>query len=630
MPREDLQFFDLADFTPGISSQYHSLTAEIPDAPQRDGFARAEGTWGCYALPTGGLAPLPAATIDRHSAITDWDGDPGEDRQWPNHDGDPDVYTHRQAILDAKVISPVTHIPPLSDPVDRTLPPVDVYMVRQLWLRRKSGYETPEPWWFLSNHLEYLGPPYTRDGAANLWVSGATAEEDLTPVDIDPSRWTYGGGSLAETRTVSPDITPYQIGSPVVVAGMGGVRRVATESTEGIDMAKYVSYPDYHETFDEGEVVPYAVPYDRPWYLPAPLGVAMPGIVFGHQGRLMGLARESGYAFARRLNYHGDDDSMRAASELVLYWPVNDIYDPEGHRRATFMEEASSGYGTWCSVNANSLLLVKNQGGGVQINGDVESPQVVRLPGLPSVGGRANRGVMTDKGFVYGTVSGVWLWGGGDAAQALSDNLDPLHWIPDDPTVPLREVSCLVGSFAHRHPFVFAPNNWVLDLRTGGWFRYHPTPDQDPTEGATFAFNEVDAVGNLWAFPASIVDQGTYCRMLDQTVPRSSWAWQSQPIAKARARYLNYRQLDIVASGRGTVQVTVTGIDGARDVATFAVDSSGPAITVEPLAINTTDVEVSVVAHAAVDGDPAPTLHRLRLGYTNAQGIQATAARTGV
>lgn len=607
--RDDLQGqIDLTDFTRGISSGYHSSVGE---QPQPDGFARDTETYGCFGLPNGGLAPLPTITFSRDG------GDPAtgySGQKWPTEaDGYPADYDERIAVLDAHVVSPVIHAPALGTAVDDTDAPVDLFTVRQWWMVTTDDTKVDTIFRFRGH------PVWSGDTSNNFAPKDVHALAVRANWDPHPSRWKYGWGSIMETRTQPTDADVQTIGPPVVVAGMGTflyIADIADELDEGVELGGYFSWPDLHTSNEEG----FAVPVDDTYTLPAALGAALPGVVFGHQGRLCSIGRQSGYKFAQLLAYHGNNGGTRAASELVHYWPVNDIYNTQ-FQNATFLEEHSTGYGSWRSVNANSLLLVKNTGGAVQVNGDLDLPQVVRLPGVPSVGGLANRGAVADKGYVYGTASGVWIWAGGDVAEHVSPDLADDFWVPDDPTIPRRQLGQLVGSWAFRRPFVFGPNNWLLDMRTGGWFRYWPTPDQDPTNGTIFAYNEVDVNGDLWAVvPSYLLDTRFYAQF-GQDSAQSKYVWRSQPLARSRGRMLKYRQVELVASGTGRVTVELFSLNETPQQVTFDVASDTAVSKVEFVSLAAKDVEVRITSEGGDADTPAPIVHRVSLGFRQEQSV---------
>lgn len=63
-PQNPIQYIDIADFTPGIHSDFFSLTAgelhqQGSEIFAKDGAAQEDGTFGCIGAPTGGLHALP-------------------------------------------------------------------------------------------------------------------------------------------------------------------------------------------------------------------------------------------------------------------------------------------------------------------------------------------------------------------------------------------------------------------------------------------------------------------------------------------------------------------------------------------------------------------------------------------
>jgi len=220
------------------------------------------------------------------------------------------------------------------------------------------------------------------------------------------------------------------------------------------------------------------------------------------------------------------------------------------------------------------------------------------------------------------------MWTGSDTATNLAPQLDPLFWVPDDPTIPRRELEQLRGSFAYSFPWLYAPNNWVMDMRSGGWFRYHPTPDQDATDGTIFAFNECDHEGNLWAVVPSYVLNTRFFCLFDQTTAVASYQWESQPYNKAKARIGKIHSVAISASGRGRVTVTLTGRDGPGTPHTFDVQGDDIDLYAATDGLNFTDFTVKINADAFDPDMPAPTVHWVKLGYeADTTGVTETGAR---
>lgn len=89
MPRAQLQYIELSDFTKGIYSGYFTDTS--PAVPAQDGALQERDTWGCCAGQNGGLVPLPRAK----AFLTD-------KTVWGTNE-QPD----RIPIIAAKVVSPI-------------------------------------------------------------------------------------------------------------------------------------------------------------------------------------------------------------------------------------------------------------------------------------------------------------------------------------------------------------------------------------------------------------------------------------------------------------------------------------------------------------------------------------------
>ena len=657
---DKLQYIDLADFTQGISTEYHSLVA---DQPTPDGFARSDNTYGCYGLVNGGLAPLPRAIAAQAAHFDNAFLDDGF--SWP--EGDP--HHNRIAILDARIQSPVRYSPVLSESNGgRTNPPVNAFLVRQWWMVDDDG---PETRWRWTNRAIYQHGVGEIPGFDLQQVSareGATlAEAEFNP---HPSRWAFGWGSMAETRSALTD-TIFYTGVPVLLASMGGIVRMDVSFEDGFagyDHAGIWCTPSVAQTVSPQRPVGVVSSIAQ---LPQLWGTNFAGMIFGHQGRLCAITREPANYLLRSTMTTWGPYGLMGAEDMLLYWPVNNVFTSGGEAIATPLvspplfqqddftkwdttegigtfspdEEHPTGFGAYHSIDANNLLLVKHVGGAVMITGDIDRPTVTKLPGVPSTGGWTTRGANTDKGFVYGTSSGVWAFAGGAEAVNLAPHLHPMFWLPEDPTVqstdpltPVRQPGQLVGSFAYRWPYLYAPNNWMMDLRTGGWWRYWPTPAQDPQTGVVFAFNETDSNGDLWAFPASHRDGSNpdapdpdgdapelneylLYRQFALNTPTNYFTWQSQPLTRTRNRFLQFASVTLVASGVGRVTVELFGLDGETDTIDFDVVDNRVALIVEATNLVTTDMQVRITSKAGDDDDAAPTVHRLSLGYREAQGI---------
>ncbi len=340
--------------------------------------------------------------------------------------------------------------------------------------------------------------------------------------------------------------------------------------------------------------------------------------MLGHQGRAVFLE-----IVAMQMGANAADKMW---SDVVSYSPTGKLHG--GAAVSTiFVEENASGYGTGASLTANELFLVKNAGGAVSIRGDLDYPQVVRLPFVESTKGVTCKGVHTPMGFVYGSRTGVYAYAGGDVSQKLSPQLEGFFWQHE--LDPEHEVYGLAnrGRFGWWDPFLLVPNDWVMDSRTKAWWRLQDTE-------VPFNCYDVFAPENqLYAFhykrPISEGASADLAQVFDQESLASSWSWQSQPLLETRDRVMSFREVRITAqkaTSAATIVVTLTGRNEAGGlVATRAITFDlGSATSGQPATIikDVTDgsngnfvaryVQVKVVATGT--SGPAPKLYEVAVG----------------
>lgn len=367
------------------------------------------------------------------------------------------------------------------------------------------------------------------------------------------------------------------------------------------------------------------------------------GQLFGllcHQDRVAFI----GHSTAEGANLPFGDTAVMSAFERLGWCAVNDFEVVSNNLATAIVSEAPFGYGCWISVNASEALLVKQVGGAVIVRNDFDSPTVVRLPGIPSTQQFYSKatnvpfGNIYGTGFIYGSIRGVWLWTGGDRADHLSPQLAGKHLVASDESV--NDYLGLKGSHLYVDPYLFAPNNWIMDSRTQSWWRLRPHPDIEKNYPPGFAppstWYETDSLGRVYAFPSYLsvgpIDVAgqpakgwnVFCQVYDMDTPESRWQVKTQPIARTRGKELRFRQVLCSASGHGTIACTFVGLTGAPKTVTFVVDSDEPVMLKEGLGLAAQDVVVTILADSGDPDSPAPTLHRLSLGYREAQGIGST------
>jgi hypothetical protein len=325
-----------------------------------------------------------------------------------------------------------------------------------------------------------------------------------------------------------------------------------------------------------------------------------------------------------------------AAGESIGYSDPNAfIASNINETQQLFVEENPTGFGTWQSMNANELFMVKQRGGGVVIRGDISRPTIVRMPGLPSVYGATNKGCLTDKGYVYGSKTGVYRWSGADTAEDLAVQMGGPYggwfWKPEDDSTDDLWPGALHGTFGFAPPFVLTPNNFVLDTDTGGWWRIHPTPTQNASTGTVIAHWQTSSTGKFYGMPAYI--DATHTRLWSRFNPNigaNVWQWLSQPLAKTRNRTLNMREINIATIGAGTVQVDIVAADSSSggvytaETHTFDVNSSMPEIHFAPIKCQVQDASIRVKSQGLEPNEAifaAPTLLRIAIGYNTASSV---------
>lgn len=266
----------------------------------------------------------------------------------------------------------------------------------------------------------------------------------------------------------------------------------------------------------------------------------------------------------------------------------------------------ATGFGAAASMNASELFLIRDTGGGAIVRGDLESPQVTDYPGIPSTNGAANIPAVTPLGMVYGTRDGVYAWAGADQMQKLSNQIEGWFWRPSDNSTRSNMPGVSHGKFGYSPPFIYAPNNWVLDTRSGGWFRL--TDPTDPTSAVYKDYN-VSATGKVYASPGQY-SPATSRLVADRFNPEllaHKWRWVSQTLPVASSKIVRFSELVVVASGVGVLTFTLKGLDNTTQTVTIPINSTEPVELSARLNIETHDAYITISAVGDETG-PAPTI----------------------
>jgi hypothetical protein len=345
--------------------------------------------------------------------------------------------------------------------------------------------------------------------------------------------------------------------------------------------------------------------------------------VLTHQNRIVGLA-------ARTVSW--GSLSTVTANELFDYTdpPSSLSY---GAQDETFIAEHPFGHGTWGSINASELFLVKHTGGGYFIEGDLNNPTVVHLPGVISTYGLMCRGVASTIGFVYASNNrGLWAWQGGSSSVKISEALEDDFFV--NPGVEFTQLPIVHGPTVDCRQWgdwIVVTNDWLLDTNTGGWWQLPPGSDGTPH----LFYAESSDSDTLYA---SLVVPTTHAAIdvYSHLRPTSTFSWTSYPMRLSQgSKDRNYviEAVVIRVMGHGTVEVTLTGTGGSSNVGatapsqTLSFDSPHqPVMLMVRTGLVAQDVTVNVVCTTfdLVNHGPAPVIYSIALGYFEQNPVSAT------
>lgn len=404
-----------------------------------------------------------------------------------------------------------------------------------------------------------------------------------------------------------------------------------------------------------------------------------PYMIVSHQGRIV-------FADRRRTALMYDDlasvDDMLYYSDYGLpcqdpIAPINTYTYPTGggggqantgyaeypaktqtaYNKLAVADDVFGEIGTLGVVTVDQLLVVKSEGGGVLISGDLDNPSIRRLPYIESTHGLRMKGAQTPIGFVYGSPNGIFVWAGGEETRKLSRQLDGFFWnhtrgdqVFQNPylTVERERMAGSRGRFAFWNGLICVPNNYVYDVETDSWWRLEVDPTfrvAAPFEGQQadgFPFNvyEVDPFNRLMAFGyknRGEIEGSVAFHRYQSEVLDSHYSWKSHPLVETRGRTLSFQNISMVATAQtgsvATIEVTLEGFDvnGAAlgsDVVTLTLAAQPrPQLLRADITpnFNAEYVTVKLVANSNNSAIAAPKIHNLKLGVAD----RATTRRHG-
>lgn len=580
--RPRLEYHWIDNFSAGIINrvQYVGGSLENTATPSQPGAAQVNGTYGCVGLPDGGLAPGPrVVAMDEHDAYTPTGGT-----------------ISIEAYFGCGIFA-VGPVFPFDTPLS-VFSPESYEMVVSSDLVVSDGPDagfgaflrTTDKTRYLRSWLPELN-----------FTGGVTSFHG-----DDVNAFLIPGTSFAEARTIleaDSDIT--EPGRAVVVSGTTFFFS-GQEGDTGFGQGFISSFPD--PNIDDGDT--------ELRDILSGFNVFGAAYVLNHQGRVL-------VAQAHK-NYFGNDTYETALVSLV-YTDPNDIYSTK--HTLYIGEMGVDGIHSMYSVNASELLLIRARGGAISIRGDLDNPTVVRYPGVQGTEGARTVGTNSPIGYIYGARSGIFAWRGGDESIHLSPKMSGAFWMSQDPD-DLMDRRILHGSFAFSNPFVFCPNNYMYDTRTGGWWRYAPIGGFDneavtpalPNSG--FGYHSLGPhSGDVYAQCWTNYDYNNDFRMLARIIKdeqTSQYSYKSQPLTWSLRRIVGVREIVLYAQGTGTVRVTLTSAiepEGPQEyLFTINAPTHPKRILTDGFYFQGSDVVFTIEADSGDPDTPAPTVWAIGFG----------------
>jgi len=344
------------------------------------------------------------------------------------------------------------------------------------------------------------------------------------------------------------------------------------------------------------------------------------GDILGHQGRIVMLEYLTNPFGARA------GDQIPTNEQISFSDPANS-FDAFGGgspytigiQQQVFVQEFPNGYGAWGSISAGELFLVKHQGGGVLVTGDIASPTVTRLPGVVSTGGMTCRAASTPLGLVYyARFSGLYIWRGADTSDKISQNLEDDFIFYTSGPDKFVNTAVQIQEWAD---WVVTTNGFLYDTISGGWWRL-----DNPATYIPQWFGRGFFATDLYAIPCRLnnTTKTGAVRKYSRGTPTHTYSWQSQPIPRYINRLAESREYVLVAEGAGTVVVSATNIDGTTDPQTFTLPAIAASQQVRlrlPCAVRGYDVTVKIVATGTGGSGAAPIVHSVDVGAHQGQEV---------
>ncbi len=432
-----------------------------------------------------------------------------------------------------------------------------------------NGTSNIRKWLWVRRDL-FLSPPTTETIKAFVGTAAQAAS---------PGPWAFNASPFISSRmsNTSPYTDP-------------GIPVIATSWVSALDNTHFVSiFPSLAS--------PSTTSYDD-------LLTTTNGIPLGYEGRLVIVTQQ--------VSDHGAN-ALYGTNELFDYTdPPNSNTFPSPLQQEIFAPENPSGIGTYHLVNMGQLLIIKHRDGGVLLMGDMNQPTVIRLPSIQATGALECFSASCSAGLVYiSHYKGLWAWRGGDTSEKLSKQLDDDFYVPST-TQSVNGPRYGCWTFGD---WVLVSNNWLYDTVTSSWWRI-----EDPSITSILQWSlgyENVAYGAVDSF--STPSSNVAYQFVGVTLA-NSYRWTGHPIRSTVNRFVECRELVLVAQGQGTVTITLTAADNSTQSFSFSVASaSQPETFRKSIGVKGYNLIPQIDAVGAGSSGPAPVVYSLAVGVAQSQ-----------
>jgi hypothetical protein len=629
--REEAQFIDINDFTPGIFSDYHYGSGRSLVETQEgsifagNGAATVDDTARCCADRTGALVPLPKLVVGKTSNIL------------PTADNDSGNFltgVHANFLLDAYVRGDMfVYGDQQAADADRA----GVYTM--YGFPYEVGTEGTEYWTVIAQlHRLFDSSSAQHD---LMWAKCTQSMASFTAATVQIGCGNFipfrVRNSIEDARTADC-VAWVAFGSPGYQTDAGAWKTGTLTATD-LTLTDYDTYTDSTYPGSHRRIIgifpnPKDVNATDSGFLggthDGPVDETFPDACYlvAHQGRMVATTRTQ----KQTGELTGGSEEWGIISESVTYSPIQDFYGDLGFgcfETAQFGEEKPFRSGAVASITADEIIFIKDREGAVLVRGDLDNPTVVQLPYVESTHGVYSIPAKTNFGLVYGTANGVYVWEGGEGSRHLSAQLEGFFWNHAGDLQYLGNR----GRFGWWNPWVVVPNNFIYDSRTESWWRL------DSPENTNVACNVADVVNSsnrLYLFPHKLDgDASPMWYTAKPDVLADTYTWQSQPLVESRTRVMSVHEIHLLATpasnDQPTIAITLSGFDKNGVAVTPVTTTFTLAANTKPQMLHkdvvtnfqATHIQVKIVANSQDTTEPAPKVHSVSL----ATGTRARVAK---